>query len=70
MPLTEDGWVAADGTARVVRGKEAQRLNAIADGRYLTDHGKQVYADTVGPVMDVYIGRAASLQWRRCGRLA
>jgi nitroimidazol reductase NimA-like FMN-containing flavoprotein (pyridoxamine 5'-phosphate oxidase superfamily) len=51
----DDGWVAADGSARLVRGAEAQELNAVAVGRYLTEEGRQGYAEVFLPIMDVTI---------------
>ena len=50
-----DGWVAADGTAHIVGGDEAQRLNRMASDRYLTEAGQATYEEVMGPIMDVTI---------------
>lgn len=51
----QDGWVAADGTAVVIRGEEALELNAAADGRYFTEAGRMVWREAIGPLLDVTI---------------
>lgn len=51
----DDGWVAADGQAHLVRGEEATELNAAAVDRYLTDEGERGFGDTFLPLMDVTI---------------
>lgn len=51
----DDGWVAADGRADVVRGEEAQRLNRMAMERYLTHEGRRGYERTFLPLLDVTI---------------
>lgn len=47
--------MAADGTTEIVGGAEAQRLNAIANHRYLTERGKTRYAEALAPIMDVTV---------------
>jgi len=54
-PGIDDGWVAADGTAELVRGTEALELCRRAVAPYLTDEGKRGYESVFLPVMDVAI---------------
>lgn len=49
------GWVAAVGSTEIVEGVDAQELNTRVIGRYLTEEGKAVWADTVAPLDDVTI---------------
>ncbi len=49
----DDGWVAADGTSELIRGEEAQELNARTADRYLTDEGRVAFSRTFLPIMDV-----------------
>jgi len=51
--MEQDGWVAADGTAVVVRGEEAIELTAETDGRYLTEVGRSAWREAFGPLLDV-----------------
>jgi PPOX class probable F420-dependent enzyme len=51
----DDGWVAADGRAQLVRGEQAQKLNRLAVAPYLTEEGKRGYEEVFLPVMDVAI---------------
>ena len=51
----DDGWVAADGTAVLVRGEEAQELNRLAVARYLTEEGQRGFGELFLPIMDVTI---------------
>jgi PPOX class probable F420-dependent enzyme len=51
--MGEDGWVAADGLAHVVHGEESRHLNEAANSRYLTEEGKAIYEEAIGPIMDV-----------------
>jgi hypothetical protein len=53
--MGEDGWVAADGHARVISGDDAFRLNEASNARYLTEEGKAHYAEALAPIMDVAI---------------
>jgi hypothetical protein len=50
-----NGWIGATGSTEIIGGEEAQRLNARVIGRYLTEEGRSVWADTVGPLDDVTI---------------
>jgi len=51
----DDGWVAADGHAELVRGEQAQTLNRQAVAPYLTEEGKRGYGEVFLPIMDVAI---------------
>lgn len=51
----DDGWVAADGSAKVIRGDEAQELNARSVERYLTEEGREAFGRTFLPMMDVTV---------------
>ena len=51
----EDGWIAADGTATIVRGPEARELGLSAMDRYLTDEGKRAFDEVFLTLMDVTI---------------
>ena len=51
----DDGWVAADGRAELVRGEQARELNRRAVAPYLTTEGARGYEEVFLPVMDVAI---------------
>ena len=51
----DDGWVAADGTATIVRGPEARELGLLAMDRYLTDEGKPKFDEVFLAILDVTI---------------
>jgi nitroimidazol reductase NimA-like FMN-containing flavoprotein (pyridoxamine 5'-phosphate oxidase superfamily) len=51
----DDGWVAADGTAMIVRGAEGRELGLLAMERYLTDEGKRAFDEVFLPLMDATI---------------
>jgi PPOX class probable F420-dependent enzyme len=51
----DDGWVAADGTATIVRGSEARDLGLLAMDRYLTDEGLRAFDEVLLTLMDVTI---------------
>jgi PPOX class probable F420-dependent enzyme len=51
----DDGWVAADGHAKLVRGARARELNRRAVAPYLTEEGASGYDEVFLPVMDVTI---------------
>jgi PPOX class probable F420-dependent enzyme len=51
----DDGWVAADGHAELVRGEQAQALNRRAVAPYLTEEGQRGYGEVFLPIMDVAI---------------
>jgi PPOX class probable F420-dependent enzyme len=54
-PPDDSCWIAAEGSAEIVGGAEAQRRNATVAERYLTDAGRVGWARTVAPVEDVSI---------------
>jgi PPOX class probable F420-dependent enzyme len=51
----DDGWVAADGSVEVIRGEDAQELNARSAGRYLTEEGLEGFGRVFLPIMDVTV---------------
>lgn len=53
--MGQDGWVAADGRARIATGAEAHELNVIANARYLTQAGMAAYEEALAALMDVTI---------------
>jgi PPOX class probable F420-dependent enzyme len=59
----DDGWVAADGHAELIRGTQAQELNRRAVAPYLTEEGARGYEEVFLPVMDVTIVVAPE-RWR------
>lgn len=53
--VEHERWIAADGPARIVRGEEAARLNAMVVDRYLTPAGEAGWNATIAPMEDVTI---------------
>jgi hypothetical protein len=56
-PITtgKDGWVAADGSADIIRGAESYELNRMTDGRYSTEEGKAAWEKALASFYDATI---------------